>query len=55
MPVRPSGDTMPIFTFLASATLFFSEKFIAPGWNAMIWFDERSVVMNACAVNVLSS
>ena len=35
-----------------SSTRFSCERFIAPGWNAVIWLSSRSVMMNACAVNV---
>ncbi len=52
MPSRPSGDTMPSVTSLASATWLRCEWPIAPGWKAVIWLSSRSVVMKAWPVKL---
>ncbi len=44
----PFGATMPQAAGPAAATSWARD--IAPGWNAVIWLSDRSVVMNACAV-----
>lgn len=45
MPCLPSGETMPIVISESSGTLLKCEKFIAPGWKAVIWLSSWSVVM----------
>ena len=49
MPSRLSGAITPIDIPSFAGTLIFHEWFIAPGWNAVIWLESRSVVMKACA------
>ena len=49
MPSRLSGAITPIDIPSFAGTLMRCEWFMAPGWNAVIWLESRSVVMNAWA------